>query len=99
MPHYVVRVELDTEDAATLYPLLQEKMRNVGFSQNIAADDGQRYQLPDGLYTVQSDLSVADVKEVTRQVASTVGKNWVFALTVTDWSGYLERVTDQPDPA
>lgn len=90
MRYYLVRVELDTQDATALYPALQEKMEKVGFSSVIEAADGAKYRLPGGTWVVPSELNAGEVKDIARQVARTVGKNWVFVMAAGDWAGYLD---------
>ncbi|KPC50634.1 type V toxin-antitoxin system endoribonuclease antitoxin GhoS [Amantichitinum ursilacus] len=96
MQYYFVRVELHESHSAR-FADLHQKMEAVGFMGGIAGNDGNFYRLPSGMYCTRSDLSVNDVKEVARHVASEFGPNWVFVMQAGDWSGYLDQIIPKPN--
>ena len=89
MANFTVRVELHQAEWPD-YDKLHEAMEGKGFSRQIAADDGQIYQMPWAEYNGSGNLTCVEVRDIARAAAATTGKqNSVFVTEATSraWIG------------
>ncbi|WP_340611975.1 type V toxin-antitoxin system endoribonuclease antitoxin GhoS [Xenorhabdus bharatensis] len=90
--NFTVRVELHNADSKD-YENLHEKMENAGFERTITAG-GIVYRLPNAEYSISSNESTDEIRNLARNTAKKVKPNPSVLVTKSDgtrrWSGLKE---------
>ncbi|KER01564.1 type V toxin-antitoxin system endoribonuclease antitoxin GhoS [Photorhabdus temperata] len=93
MANFTVRVELHDANSKD-YEKLHEKMENAGFERTITTTSGKIYHLPDAEYSITSDKSTDEIKDLARDTAKKVKSNPAILVTKSSgtrrWSGLDE---------
>lgn len=89
MASYTVRIVLH-DSTWDDYNKLYKAMSKEGFSDEIDSDDGIKYKMPDGEYTISASLTHDDIFKKAKKAATTTGKQYAVFSTQSSgrkWSG------------
>ncbi|PHM23024.1 type V toxin-antitoxin system endoribonuclease antitoxin GhoS [Xenorhabdus budapestensis] len=93
MANFTVRVELHNANSKD-YDKLHEKMGNAGFKRTITTKAGKIYHLPDAEYSINSDKSTEEIRDLALDTAKKVKTNPAILVTKSNgtrkWSGLDE---------
>jgi hypothetical protein len=95
MANFTVRVELHKAEWAD-YDQLHAAMEQKGFSRQITSDEGRAYQMPWAEYNGTGNLTSAQVRDIAREAADSIGKqNAVFVTEAVSraWIGLNQLTT------
>ncbi len=84
MASYLARVELH-QATYDDYETLHEAMKRRGFSRIIVSNDGKRYRLPTGTYSVENtNATLEQAYNAAQAAAAETGKS--FWSIIVDWT-------------
>ncbi|OWO82435.1 DUF2622 domain-containing protein [Photorhabdus luminescens] len=83
MANFTVRVELHNANSSD-YENLHEKMESAGFERTITSESGKVYHLPDAEYSISSNKSIEEVRNLARDTAKKVKANPSILVTKSD---------------
>ncbi|MBD2814238.1 type V toxin-antitoxin system endoribonuclease antitoxin GhoS [Xenorhabdus sp. Flor] len=93
MANFTVRVELHNASSSD-YENLHEKMERAGFERSITTENGTVYHLPDAEYSISSDKSTDEIRDLAHDTAKKVKSNPAILVTKSNgtrrWSGLKE---------
>jgi hypothetical protein len=90
MNPFLVRVELHNALYATDYNVLHVAMQKSGFSRNILANDGKRYDLPTAEYYITGNFAIQAIHSLAKAAANSTGKvSNVLVVQFSSWFGDL----------
>ena len=81
MPRFIIRVGFHYTRDKTNYERVKNEMKNDGFQSRIEKD-GKLFELPIGEYMIEGDLTISQVIDKAKQVASIISKD--FGLVVSE---------------